>query len=101
MFLERYAGLRDGQGRQAVVRKRLSAQARDRDRDRAGVGEDAQRARSAGRGIAISIHAGAAWGALEELFPQTGQQRCWMHKTGNVLNYLPKSVQAKAKIDVA
>ncbi len=28
---------------------------------------------------------------------QTHQQRCWMHKTMNVLNYLPKSTQAKAK----
>ena len=37
------------------------------------------------------------WGALEELFPSTKQQRCWCHKTGNVLNRLPKSVQPKAK----
>ena len=37
------------------------------------------------------------WAALEEVFPTTRQQRCWMHKTGNVLNALPKSVQPKAK----
>jgi len=37
------------------------------------------------------------WAALEGIFPQTRQQRCWMHKTGNVLNALPKTVQAKAK----
>ncbi len=37
------------------------------------------------------------WGALEELFPSTQQQRCWVHKTSNVLNTLPKSVQPKAK----
>ena len=35
--------------------------------------------------------------ALSEVYPQTRSQRCWMHKTGNVLNYLPKSGQPKAK----
>ena len=37
------------------------------------------------------------WAALEEVFPTTCQQRCWVHKTGNVLNYLPKRTQPKAK----
>lgn len=37
------------------------------------------------------------WAALEDVFPATRQQRCWMHKTGNVLNYLPKRTQPKAK----
>lgn len=37
------------------------------------------------------------WAALEEVFPATRQQRSWMHKTGNVLNYLPKRTQPKAK----
>ena len=37
------------------------------------------------------------WAALEEIFPNTRQQRCWMHKTGNVLNYMPKPTQPKAK----
>lgn len=37
------------------------------------------------------------WAALEEVFPATRQQRCWVHKTGNVLNYLPKRTQPKAK----
>ena len=37
------------------------------------------------------------WAALEEVCPTTRQQRCWMHKTGNVLNYLPKRTQPKAK----
>ena len=37
------------------------------------------------------------WAALEEIYPDTRQQRCWMHKTGNVLNCLPKSMQPKAK----
>ncbi len=37
------------------------------------------------------------WKALREVYSQTRQQRCWVHKTANVLNYLPKSQQAKAK----
>jgi len=37
------------------------------------------------------------WAALEEVYPATRQQRCWMHKTGNVLNAMAKSVQPKAK----
>ncbi len=37
------------------------------------------------------------WAALEEVFPTTRQQRCWMHKTDNVLNYLPRLSQPKAK----
>jgi putative transposase len=34
---------------------------------------------------------------LREVFGATKEQRCWFHKTGNVLNAMPKSVQAKAK----
>ena len=37
------------------------------------------------------------WKALREIHGATREQRCWMHKTGNVLNKLPKSLQAKAK----
>jgi transposase-like protein len=37
------------------------------------------------------------WAALDEIFPETRHQRCWVHKTINILNYLPKSVQGKAK----
>ena len=40
------------------------------------------------------------WAALREVFPLTAQQRCWVHKTANVLNKLPKSVSAKAKTDL-
>ena len=40
------------------------------------------------------------WSALSEMYPQTRTQRCWMHKSGNVLNYLPKSSQPKAKQDL-
>ena len=37
------------------------------------------------------------WAALEEVYPETSHQRCWVHKIVNVLNYLPKTVQPKAK----
>jgi transposase-like protein len=47
--------------------------------------------------LAIGDGAMGFWAALEEVYPDTRQQRCWMHKTMNVLNYLPKSTQAKAK----
>jgi putative transposase len=36
------------------------------------------------------------WAALAKVFPSTRPQRCWVHKTANVLNKLPKSVQPKA-----
>ncbi len=47
--------------------------------------------------LAISDGAMGFWAALEEVYPQTRQQRCWMLKTMNVLNCLPKSAQPKAK----
>jgi transposase-like protein len=47
--------------------------------------------------LAIGDGAMGFWAALEEVYPQTRQQRCWMHKTANVLNSLPKSLQPKAK----
>jgi putative transposase len=37
------------------------------------------------------------WQAIEEVWSQTRGQRCWVHKTANVLNKLPKSKQPKAK----
>jgi len=37
------------------------------------------------------------WAALPEVYGQTRVQRCWVHKTANVLNAMPKSVQPKAK----
>ena len=40
------------------------------------------------------------WAALDEVFPTTTHQRCWMHKTSNVLNYLPRTTRAKAKDDL-
>lgn len=40
------------------------------------------------------------WAALREVFPTTKEQRCWVHKTANVLNKMPKALQAKAKSDL-
>ena len=37
------------------------------------------------------------WQAVEEVWPKTRGQRCWVHKTANVLNKLPKSQHSKAK----
>ncbi|RCW67828.1 IS256 family transposase [Pseudorhodoferax soli] len=37
------------------------------------------------------------WAALAEVFPKTRHQRCWFHKTGNILNALPKSQHGRAK----
>lgn len=37
------------------------------------------------------------WKALPQVYSPTQGQRCWVHKTANVLNKLPKSLQAKAK----
>lgn len=40
------------------------------------------------------------WKALKEVYPNTKHQRCWVHKTMNILNKLPKSLQEKAKVDI-
>jgi len=37
------------------------------------------------------------WAALREVFPETREQLCWVHKTANVLDRLPKSLQGKCK----
>jgi len=38
-----------------------------------------------------------AWAALRTVFPGTREQRCWVHKTANVLDALPKRLQPRAK----
>lgn len=47
--------------------------------------------------LAVGDGALGFWRALEEEFPATRAQRCWVHKTGNVLTNLPKRVQPHAK----
>jgi transposase-like protein len=50
--------------------------------------------------LAIGDGALGFWAALPKVYPQTREQRCWVHKTANVLNKLPKSVQPRAKDDL-
>jgi transposase-like protein len=47
--------------------------------------------------LAVGDGAMGFWAAMDEVYGETRQQRCWMHKTGNVLNSAPKSVQPKMK----
>ena len=47
--------------------------------------------------LAVADGALGFWKAIDEVWPKTRAQRCWVHKTANVLNKLPKSQQAKAK----
>jgi transposase-like protein len=47
--------------------------------------------------LAIGDGALGFWKALSQIFPTTKRQRCWVHKTANVLNALPKSQQPQAK----
>lgn len=47
--------------------------------------------------LAIGDGALGFWAALEEEMPRCRQQRCWVHKTANILDKLPKSVQTNAK----
>jgi len=48
-------------------------------------------------GLAVGDGAMGFWAALDEVYPEVQQQRCWMHKTMNLLNCVPKSVQPKMK----
>jgi len=54
-----------------------------------GLGEDPK--------LAVGDGALGFWKALPRVFPTTREQRCWVHKTANVLNDLPKGRQAKGK----
>ena len=46
--------------------------------------------------LAVADGALGFWQAIEEVWPHT-RSHCWVHKTANVLNKLPKSQQPKAK----
>src|SRR5437899_12820852 len=56
-----------------------------------------RRGLSMGPELAVADGALGRWQAVEDMWPQTRGQRCWVHKTANVLNKLPKSQQSKAK----
>ena len=47
--------------------------------------------------LAIGDGALGFWKALGKCYPETRHQRCWVHKTANILSALPKSVQSKVK----
>jgi transposase-like protein len=51
-------------------------------------------------GLATGDGALGFWKAVAKVWPSTRHQRCWVHKTANVLNKLPPSVQRKAKADL-
>jgi len=50
--------------------------------------------------LAVGDGALGFWKALDEIFPGTHHQRCWLHKTANLLNKVPKSVQLTMKADI-
>ena len=47
--------------------------------------------------LAIGDGALGFWKALKQVYPKTREQRCWVHKTANVLDNLPKRLQPEAK----
>jgi putative transposase len=47
--------------------------------------------------LAVGDGALGFWNALHKVYGETKQQRCWMHKTGNILNKLPKTLHSRAK----
>lgn len=47
--------------------------------------------------LAVGDGALGFWNALAKYYPDTSHQRCWVHKTANILNVLPKAVQPKVK----
>ena len=50
--------------------------------------------------IAVGDGAIGFWKALDEVYPGTRHQRCWVHKIANVLNKFPKSMQPAVKADL-
>ena len=50
--------------------------------------------------LAVGDGALGFWKALDEVWPGARHQRCWVHKTANVLNKAPKSVQTSMKADL-
>lgn len=47
--------------------------------------------------LAVGDGALGFWAALEQEYPRCQQQRCWVHKTANILDKMPKSIQPNAK----
>ena len=53
--------------------------------------------KSGGPKLATGDGAMGFWNALSKIYPDCKRQRCWVHKTANVLNKVPKSMQPKVK----
>ena len=56
-----------------------------------------RRGLESGPKLAVGDGALGFWAALREVYPGCREQRCWVHKSVNVLDKMPKSVQGKAK----
>jgi len=56
-----------------------------------------QRGLKEGPKLAVGDGALGFWAALAAEFPETKEQRCWVHKTANILDKMPKSIQGRAK----
>ena len=56
-----------------------------------------RRGLSSGPQLAVGDGALGFWKALDEVWPNARAQRCWVHKTANILNKLPNSLRGKAK----
>ncbi len=56
-----------------------------------------ERGLSAAPKLAVGDGAMGFWKAIKEVYSATRHQRCWVHKTANILNKMPKSIHAKAK----
>jgi len=50
--------------------------------------------------VAVGDGALGFWKALAKAFPDTRAQRCWFHKTANIINKLPKSLHSKVRADL-
>lgn len=59
-----------------------------------------QRGLKEGPKLAVGDGGLGFWAALAEEFPETREQRCWVHKTANILDKMPKSVQGRAKVHI-
>jgi putative transposase len=47
--------------------------------------------------LVVADGALGAWAALRDVFPGAGEQRCWFHASGNIIDCLPKRLHSRAK----
>ena len=59
-----------------------------------------QRGLSEGPKLAVGDGGLGFGAALREVYPETKEQRCWVHKTANILDKMPKSVQLQANVKI-